>query len=81
MEVTSVTEDSRSALDTTRRGALAGLGVAGVAVVVAACGGGSSGGSSSGSSSPSGSGGSGSGTALGATSDIPVGGGKIFTAD
>jgi Rieske Fe-S protein len=82
MEVTSVTEDSRSALDTTRRGALAGLGVAGVAVVVAACGGGSSGGSSSGSSSgSSGSGGSGSGTALGATSDIPVGGGKIFTAD
>jgi nitrite reductase/ring-hydroxylating ferredoxin subunit len=82
-----VTEDSRSAPhltgETTRRGALAGLGVAGVAVVVTACGGGSSSGSgSSGSSSgSSGSGGSGSGTALAATSDIPVGGGKIFTSD
>jgi Rieske Fe-S protein len=74
-----VTEDSRSALETTRRGALAGLGVAGVAVVVAACGGGSSGGSST--TGSSGSGGSGSGASLGATSDIPVGGGKIFTAD
>ncbi|HEX3752144.1 MAG TPA: Rieske (2Fe-2S) protein [Streptosporangiaceae bacterium] len=76
-----MTEDSRSARhitgDTTRRGALAGLGVAGVAVVVTACGGGSSG-SSTGSS---GSGGSSSGTSLGAISDIPVGGGKIFTAD
>jgi Rieske Fe-S protein len=87
-----VTEDSRSARhitgpitgDTTRRGALAGLGVAGVAVVVAACGGGSSSGGSSGSGSStgsSGSGGSSSGTSLGATSDIPVGGGKIFTSD
>ena len=64
--------------DTTRRGALTGLGVAGVAVVVAACGGGSSGssGGSSDSSSDSSSGGS---SALGSTSEIPVGGGKIFT--
>jgi nitrite reductase/ring-hydroxylating ferredoxin subunit len=83
-----VTEDSRSAPqvigDTTRRAALAGLGVAGVAVVVAACGGGSSSSGSSGSSSSgsgSSGGSSGSGTALAATSDIPVGGGKIFTSD
>ena len=83
-----MTEDSRSAPqvigDTTRRGALAGLGVAGVAVVVAACGGGSSSSGSSGSSSSgsgSSGGSSGSGTALAATSDIPVGGGKIFTSD
>ena len=74
-----MTDENRSALETTRRGALAGIGVAGVAVVVAACGGGSGGTSGSGgSASGSGSGGS---TALGPTSEIPVGGGKIFTAE
>jgi nitrite reductase/ring-hydroxylating ferredoxin subunit len=78
-----VTDENRSALETTRRGALAGIGVAGVAVVVAACGGGSGGTSGSGgSASGSGSGGSSGGsTALGPTSEIPVGGGKIFTAE
>jgi nitrite reductase/ring-hydroxylating ferredoxin subunit len=60
----------QTTLDTTRRGALTGLGVAGVAVVVAACGGGSSGSSDSS---------SGDSSALGSTSEIPVGGGKIFT--
>jgi nitrite reductase/ring-hydroxylating ferredoxin subunit len=74
-----VTEETRSALETTRRGALAGIGVAGVAAVVAACGGGSGGTSGSGGSGAGGS--SGSSTALGATSEIPVGGGKIFTAE
>jgi Rieske Fe-S protein len=83
-------------LDATRRGALTGLGVAGVAVVVAACGGGSSGSSDSLSGSggsaasggspaasgdsPAASGGSTSGEALGSTSEVPVGGGKIFTS-
>ena len=78
-----MTDENRSALETTRRGALAGIGVAGVAVVVAACGGGSGGTSGSGgSASGSGSGGSSGGsTALGPTSEIPVGGGKIFTSD
>ena len=74
-----MTEETRATLETTRRGALAGLGVAGVAAVVAACGGGSGG--ASGSSGSSSGGSSGSSTALGATSEIPVGGGKIFTAE
>jgi nitrite reductase/ring-hydroxylating ferredoxin subunit len=89
-----VTQESRSTLETTRRSALTGFGVAGVAVVVAACGGGSSSGSdSSGSSDHSGgsgdspapagstaaAGGS-SGAALGSTSEVPVGGGKVFTS-
>ena len=73
-----MTDESRTTLETTRRGALAGIGVAGVAVAVAACGGGS-GGTSSGSSGAGGS--SGSSSALGTTSEIPVGGGKIFTAE
>jgi Rieske Fe-S protein len=74
-----VTDDSRTALETTRRGALAGIGVVGVAAAVAACGGGSGGTSGSGSSGSGGS--SGSSTALGTTSEIPVGGGKIFTSE
>jgi Rieske Fe-S protein len=73
-----VTDESRSALETTRRGALAGIGVVGVAAAVAACGGGSGGTSGSGSSGAGGS--SGGSTALGTTSEIPVGGGKIFTS-
>jgi Rieske Fe-S protein len=70
-----VTDDSRTALETTRRGALAGIGVVGMAAAVAACGGGSGGTSGSGSS------GSENSSALGTTSEIPVGGGKIFTAE
>lgn len=80
-------------METTRRGALAGIGVAGLAATVAACG--ASSGSSAGSASdapagstPAGASGgsaagspaSGGGTALGATSEIPVGGGKVFTS-
>ena len=69
----------------TRRHVLAGAGLAGVAGVLSAC---SSGSSSPGASSPgasgsgaSGSGASGSGgTQLGAVSEIPEGGGKIYTA-
>jgi Rieske Fe-S protein len=74
-----VTDDSRTALETTRRGALAGIGVVGMAAAVAACGGGSGGTSGSGSSDSGGS--SDDSSALGTTSEIPVGGGKIFTAE
>ena len=74
-----MTDESRTALETTRRGALAGIGVVGVAAAVAACGGGSGGTSGSGGSGAAGS--SGASTALAAASEIPVGGGKIFTAE
>ena len=70
-----MTDESRTALETTRRGALAGIGAVGMAAAVAACGGGSGGTSGSGSSVSGGS------SALGTTSEIPVGGGKIFTAE
>ena len=78
-----------------RRAALAGIGLAGLAVAVTACGGSSgssdsmggsgSGNSGSGSSGMASSGSSpsaagGMNTALGATSEVPVGGGKIFTS-
>jgi nitrite reductase/ring-hydroxylating ferredoxin subunit len=70
----------------TRRGLLAGVGIAGVAGVLAACGGGNesgdSGSGSGGGGGDSGSGGSGGGggqsNALAKTSDIPVRGGKVF---
>ena len=94
-----MSQDSRPNMDTTRRGALAGIGLAGLAAGLAACGG-SSGGSSdaSGSSSTGASGGgssassgsgsssssgssSGGGSELASTSDIPVGGGKIFSSE
>ena len=92
-----MTQDSRPIMDPTRRGALAGIGLAGIAATLAACGGSSSGdsgssdssgdsgssaaASSAASSGGSSSGGSSGGTALGATSEIPVGGGKIFTSE
>jgi nitrite reductase/ring-hydroxylating ferredoxin subunit len=91
-----VTQDSRPIMDPTRRGALAGIGLAGLGVTLAACGASSSGssgdsssgdssggsGSSAAASSAASSGGSSSGgTALGSTSEIPVGGGKIFTSE
>lgn len=61
----------------TRRGMVAGVGLVGLAGTLAACGGsGGSGGTSSG-GSPGGSSG-GSGGALAKTSEIPVGGGKVF---
>ncbi len=52
--------------DPTRRAALAGIGLAGLAATLTACGGSSAA--------------SGSRTALGPTSDVPVGGGKVFRA-
>jgi Rieske Fe-S protein len=58
----------------TRRGLLIGAGLAGVAGLAAACGG------SSGDSADGG-GGGGGGSALASTTDIPVGGGKVFESE
>jgi Rieske Fe-S protein len=87
-----VTQDSVPGRETTRRAALAGAGLAGLAATLAGCGAGissSSSGSTSGSGGTSGSGStSGSGQAgnsgngaLASTSEIPVGGGKVFSAE
>ncbi|WUI03000.1 Rieske (2Fe-2S) protein [Spirillospora sp. NBC_00431] len=71
----------------TRRGLLVGAGLAGIAGLAAACGGSGdddaggsadTGGGSGGGQASGGAGGGGGGTALAATADIPVGGGKIF---
>jgi Rieske Fe-S protein len=65
----------------TRRGLLMGVGIVGVAGVVAACGGSDDGGGGSGGdggSDGSGGGGAAVDAALAKVSDIPVGGGKIF---
>jgi Rieske Fe-S protein len=81
MEVDIVTQDSGPHEGTTRRAAIAGAGLAGLAAALTACG--ASGGSGAGtaqSSSGGGSGGSGTGT-LASTSEIPVGGGKVFSAE
>jgi Rieske Fe-S protein len=87
-----VTLHSQPASDPTRRallvkGGLAGIGLAGLAATVTACG--SSGSSASGGTGTSGGssppapassgGSSGGGAALGPASDVPVGGGKVFT--
>jgi nitrite reductase/ring-hydroxylating ferredoxin subunit len=63
----------------TRRGLLIGAGLAGVAGLAAACGDDDAGGSGgSGGSGSGGEGGGSGGGALAATSEIPVGGGKVF---
>jgi Rieske Fe-S protein len=87
-----VTQESQPV--STRRAALAGIGLAGLAATLTACGGssgssasapatgsaGGSGGSAAGGSGSSSGGSSSGGSALGATSEVPVGGGKIFTS-
>ena len=74
-----MTQDSWPGRETTRRAALAGAGFAGLAATLAACGAGSS--SSSGSTSGSGQAGNSGNAALAITSEIPVGGGKVFSAE
>jgi Rieske Fe-S protein len=80
-----VTQHSQPGSDTTRRAALTGIGLAGLATALTACSGSSAPASSSGPSpgAPMSSGGgasAGTSTALGPTSDVPVGGGKVFKA-
>ena len=83
-----MTQESCPGTDTTRRGALAGFGLVGLAATLTACGGSPAGtssaapptgaaGGSAAASSPAQAGG---GTALATTSEIPVGGGKVFTS-
>ena len=74
-----MTQDSLPGRETTRRAALAGAGFAGLAATLAACGGGSS--SSSASTSGSRQAGNSGNAALASTSEIPVGGGKVFSAE
>jgi Rieske Fe-S protein len=74
-----VTQDSSPGGEPTRRAALAGAGFAGLAATLAACGGGSS--SSSSPSSGSGQAGNSGSAVLASTSEIPVGGGKVFSAE
>ena len=79
-----MTQDSVPPEGTPRRAAIAGAGLAGLAAALTACG--ASGGSGSGSAQGSGggSGGSGGGSgggALASTREIPVGGGKVFSAE
>lgn len=81
-----MTQDSVPPEGTTRRAALAGVGLAGLAAALTACGasGGSGSGTAQSSSSGGGSGGGGGGAgsgALASTSEIPVGGGKVFSAE
>ena len=71
-----MTQHSEPASDTTRRAALAGMGLAGLAATLTACGGNS--GSSA--SAPATGAATGPGAALGPASDVPVGGGKVFTS-
>ena len=68
-----MTQEPQRNADTTRRGMLAGVGLAGLAGTLAAC-------SSGGSPAPGQAGGSGGGSVLAATSEIPVGEGKVFAA-
>jgi Rieske Fe-S protein len=84
-----VTQESPRDSRATRRGVLAGVGLAGLAGAITACGAGGSGGSAAAAagpaSAPAGGGASASsgGSAAGAlatTSEIPVGGGMIFPA-
>ncbi|MGI8448485.1 MAG: ubiquinol-cytochrome c reductase iron-sulfur subunit [Streptosporangiaceae bacterium] len=79
-----MTQDSSPGTETTRRAALAGAGFAGLAATLAACGGGSSSGLSAapaGSSSAPAKAAAGGGASLASTSQIPVGGGKVFSAE
>jgi Rieske Fe-S protein len=96
VEVDIVTQENLRDSVTTRRAALAGVGLAGLAATVAGCGAASNNNASSSGSGSSGSGSSGSGSggtsggsggssgggasALATTSEIPAGGGKVFSS-
>ena len=91
-----MTQEPRPSMETTRRGALAGIGLAGVAAALTACGGSSSSTAGTASAAPAGStpagaaagasaaasspAAAGGGAVLGTTSEVPVGGGMVFTA-
>ena len=62
----------------TRRGMLAGVGLAGLAGVITACGGGGSSSATAAGGSAAGGAGASAASALAPTSQIPVGGGKVF---
>ncbi len=80
-----MTQDSVPPEGTTRRAALAGVGLAGLAAALTACGASGGGGSGATQSSSSGGGSGGGGGAgsgaLASTGEIPVGGGKVFSAE
>jgi Rieske Fe-S protein len=91
VEVDIVTQENLRDKETSRRAALAGVGLAGLAATVVGCGAASNASSSGSGSSGSGSSGSGSGgssggssgsgsSALATTSEIPAGGGKVFSS-
>ena len=82
-----MTQENLRDKETTRRAALAGVGLAGLAATVVGCGAASnnasssgSGSSGSGSSGGSGGGSGGGSSALATTSEIPAGGGKVFSS-
>jgi Rieske Fe-S protein len=86
-----VTHEPPRGMETTRRAALAGVGLAGLAASVAACGTGSKSAATAGTpagATPAQAGATGSaqaasggGSALATTSEIPLGGGKVFAAE
>jgi nitrite reductase/ring-hydroxylating ferredoxin subunit len=83
-----VTDEPQRDTRATRRGVLAGVGLAGLAGAISACSSGGSSSSSGGTGSDAGAGAapaatsaSGGGSALGSTNQIPVGGGTVFSSD
>jgi Rieske Fe-S protein len=72
-------EPSKPGPESTRRGMLVGVGLVGLAGTLTACGGSKDDDASSGDAKDSG--GQSSGGGLGKTSDIPVGGGKVFKSE
>ena len=85
-----MTDEPQRDTRATRRGVLAGVGLAGLAGAISACSSGGSSSSSAGTGTNAGAGtgaapaatsASGGGSALGSTNQIPVGGGMVFSSD
>ena len=85
-----MTDEPQRDTRATRRGVLAGVGLAGLAGAISACSSGGSGSSSAGTGTNAGAGGgaapaatsaAGGGSALASTNQIPVGGGMVFSSD